>query len=497
MGLPNIDNDLPSAERTLLICPDTTDGLSFADACIEKFSLPPGNVLMVPSLSSGPVAADYASFQAEVEQPVLQHFSREPQPGGQCTCLLLGPGLPGSFMHGGVQHSAVSRLMNLHNPFDGPIANPLYKPTRIERLTPATLGTTRLAARIDAELVDDAVALLDRARAVQDLDTVPADEKICSDDPAWTDSPQRRRLRLAAAGVQPAENDALLYCSQGEAFFGSNRGTRAAAVVDLDASAASMLTDTGPCEAALMAGYASAVGWSDEADDFDAPSFFEMLRIGGTVAEALAVSVSHLDSTAMLVGWPLLSAGLPKASLNFYAGLDSPENVDYAAPIDFARPDESELTIRCALPPGRRVYVGCRRVSELGVEEGNTHVLAAVAVDPQTQTMVVPLPRPTDVTATTASDGSLRVDFSSIRKPGLAQPEQFELLAVTAGGQPDAPPLARVPAQRGRREYHCTIPGHSAPARLGVRARRGDHLGPLSRPVRPVALAASTPPDTL
>lgn len=114
-------------------------------------------------------------------------------------------------------------------------------------------------------------------------------------------------------------------------------GSRAA-FADTQHSTAPTLRSSGTaCFAALFTGgYAAALGNAyTAADTFDAESFFEMLRIGGTLTEAFAVAIEHLDYTAVPVGSPLMTVAFQRAGYNVYRGVGGIENVDFDMPATY------------------------------------------------------------------------------------------------------------------------------------------------------------------
>lgn len=250
--------------------------------------------------------------------------------------------------------------------------------------------------------------------------------------------------------------------------------------------------------ALAVGGYASALGCSSAAETFDAASFFEMLRIGGSFAEAAAVAAAHLDYTAVAAGSPLLSVAFQQAGYNIYHGVGGIEAVDFSAPVAFAPLAPPTAAVPLVMSPRQWHVLTARAVSSAGIEEGNTHVATFAAADEQGVLLAPLLPAATDVTAEFLADGRVLLGFSCIPAAGLAAANAFDVLSDHGSGALDLEqPLAAVPAQAGRIDYELIVAAASLPMLLAVRSRSGESHGPLSAIVRAAAASQLAPPVTL
>jgi hypothetical protein len=502
-GYPEPYRPAPAGERpgpkrtVVLFRQGDADSRSFADACVERSDVPRGNLCPLPGAGGDETLADYETFQQQVETDLSAWLDRNPTAADRCTCLLVGYGVPGCFDHGGVRRSTASRLMHLASAFSPGADNPLYAPAKVSRLTKADLGGLWLAARVDAPTLPDALTMLDRAAAVAELDSLPGDDVLFCDEDDYRTSLACQRLRLATAPPDGSfADDAMVWAATGTPSFNEG-GTRAAFVDTGDASAASLRTAGTPCGRALHdAGYAAAVGSSDDAETFHAESFFEMLRIGGTFAEAVAVAAAHLDGTAVPAGVPTMAVAMPRAGVNVYHGAGSADAVDYAAPVACLREGQTTAELSLALPEGERHFLAARVVSPAGVEETNTHVITCARADGAGALLDPPLPACVDVTADVLDAESAVVGFSCSPEPGFATPTSFEVLSDAGTGTLDEDnPVATVSPRDDQDDVQATVTGLALPALLVVRARRDGQAGPVSRTVRaaPATPAAPVP----
>ena len=331
----------PEARRTVCLVPDSDDGREFADYVVQQTALPRANVCILPNASSSESLADYATFQAEVETDLAAWLANRPTVDGRLAAFLIGPGVPGYFSSGDVKHSATSRLMHYPAAFSSQAVNPLYDPSTVARLTAGVLQAAGiyLASRIDADTPANAKAILDAGAVVSALAALPETDVLYSDETAYLASLPCQRLRIASAAIGALANDAFVWGDAGAPSFGS-AGSRIA-FVDDSADAADTLRATGEIfDALVTAGYAAGIGSADAAEAPDAESFFEMLRIGGTLAEAAAVAAPYVDSSLVVAGDPLMTGAFSTTGYNVYRGQGDASSVDFDAPIAHLRAGE-------------------------------------------------------------------------------------------------------------------------------------------------------------
>lgn len=330
----------PEARRTVLLVPNTSDGRSFGDYCIAQASLPHANVCVLPNATANESLADYATFQAEVETDLAAWLAARPTVAGRVTTFLLGYGTPGCFSSAGVKHSAASRLMNYGNGFVSQTANPLYDPATVARLSVTDLrgAGVYLASRIDADTLAHAKDIVDAGLAVADLPVLPSTDVLQSDETAYLATLPCQRLRIATAAIGTLTNAAFLFGDAAGATFDAS-GSRAAYAASGASSAASLRSPAGKSlgDALNANGWAAGLGNSETAETWDAESFFEMLRIGGTLGEAVAVAVAKVDYTAVPAGWPAITVAFATSGYNVYRGEGDISNVNFDAPVAYLR----------------------------------------------------------------------------------------------------------------------------------------------------------------
>ncbi len=475
--------EYPSPARTVVLFRGASgESRQFADACVAECGIPRANLLRLDAASSAETLGDYATFQSQIENPLAAFLALHPTLAERCMTFLIGYGVPGYFVHAGTVHSAANRLMNLGTAFSSQAVNPLYAPETVERLSKSGLAGKYLCCRIDAASLQAAVDLLGLGGAISDIFALPDADTLYCDDDAYRASLACQKLRILTAGLGSFIDDAFVFGNTGDPSFGG-AGTRAGFVNPAPGGAASLRSGTCPCLKALFqAYYGAALGCSDASDSFDAGSFFEMLRIGGTFAEAAIVAVAHLDWMALPAGSPLMTVAFEKGGYNIYRGIGGAEHIDWDNPVACARLDQDAVSFVQSLPEGVPSVYGIRAVSQAGLEGSSTHVLAYVESAPDGQLLPAPLARPDDLTASMQGDGSLLVGFSYYPPPGFAMAEAFDVLSDHGTGQLDEDdPIAAVEQfLAGQREFELCLTTPQRPFLLAVRARGGGRTGPLS-----------------
>jgi len=355
--------DYPQARRTVLLVPDTADGRDFAAHCVADLALPRANVCILPNASANESLADYAAFQTEVETDLAAYLAARPTVADRVTTFLIGPGLPGYFTHAGMKHSATSRLMHFGGTFAPQTSNPLYAPSTVARLTVADLRSagTYLATRIDADTLQHAKDILSAGRVVSGLAALPATDVLYSDDATYLASLPCQQLRLTSAAIGALTNGAFMWGDESSATFDPS-GSRAF-YAPTSPSSGSSLRSVGTNsmgDAMNFRAWAAGLGHAETPDTWNATRFFEMLRIGGTLAEACGVAVASVDYTSVAAGDPLMTVAMVTGGYNVYRGRGDLSNVDFDTPV-------------ACLPPGRTSTA----LAGLG-HEASTHYVYAV-----------------------------------------------------------------------------------------------------------------------
>ncbi len=474
--------DYPEAARTVVLFRrDDSESREFADYCVSELDIPRANLCPLPNATANESLADYATFEAEVETDLAAWLTLNPTVAANCSCFLLGYGVPGYFTSGGLKHSATSRLMNYGTAFSSQTTNPLYNPATVARLTKAAMGGKYLCTRIDADTLQHSKDVLDCGLRIADCGFLPATDKLFSNDSAYRASLACQHLRIITAGLGTFADDAFVWGNTMPDW--GSAGSRAVFVDPSVASLGTMRAATTECsEAVLTALYAAAMGSAgNDGINVDAESFFEMLRIGGSLAEAFAVAVEHLDYLAAAVGSPLMTVAFSTTGNNVYRGLGGLEGIEWENPIAYLMPGPNSITLSQNLSPGQRYIYAVRSVSSSGVQERNTHVIAYANTDEQGILLPAPLTRPKDPTVE-VQHSALLIGFTYLTPIGFADADGFDVLSDNGTGQLDLEnPVATVEKSRNDRfDFEVPIDRPDTPVLLAVRARRGEQVGPIS-----------------
>ena len=422
---PTPADEYPSARRTVVVVPASTEGRDFADFCIDNYSVPRSNICYLPNASATESLADYATWQTQVEDDLADFFARNPTIADNCTCFLLGQNTPGYFLDetsGGKKHSAVSRMMNYGTAFSSQTDNPLYAPATVTRLTKTSLRAAGvyLATRIDSNREEEYYEAIfyHTEEDVSALAQIPDDDYLVAESGnTYIASPAAGKLRIKTLGTDgdPTEN-VCFYTVNGSAPQPADQGVRAAYIerANYVTPGGETLRGADSLHTKLYTnGYAAGIAFSDDADGVDLASFFEMLRIGGTFAEACMVALEHVDFTAVCAGFPLWTIRFQLGGYNVYSGYGSRDAIDYTTQVGATRPGVVQLALTSADYANEADhYFALRAVSSAGVEETNTQRFVRVRKDAE-GALVGPAPAAL-VTASVAqaAGGYLTVSFT-------------------------------------------------------------------------------------
>jgi len=457
-------------ERTaVLYRAASDDSAAFAAYVCEQFGVPLANRVPLPNASSDETLADYATFQAQVEDDLAAWLANNPVAAERITTLLIGYGVPGYFMHAGIRRSASSRLMRFGQAFSARTVNPLYATKSRPSIFDLRSSNCYCSTRIDADTLQHAKDLLDAGLAVSTLSTLPVSDKLFTDEP---DSLILQHTRLERVGLGELTGDAFAFGDLGSPVYGA-AGTRAVLVDRSSGSADTLRAASVLFTACVANGYAAGMGFPADAGEFDTEAFLEILRVGGSFAEAALCATRYLDDTAVHVGAPMMTVAFPRAGFDLFRGEGAPEEIDYASPAAYLRAGQTEIDLpRQQLGPSTQYFYAARAVAASGTPERNTHALARVAVDGDGQLLPPPPPTPEDLAARTVADGNVLLTFSCVAGPGHARPDAFEVFSDDGTGVIDlgAPAAVLVGFAPGETDFETTVSPASLPALLAVRA---------------------------
>ncbi len=486
--VPTPTNEYPCPVRTVVLYrKGSDDSCVFADYCVEKLTIPRANLIPLTNAVGDESLADDTAYNTQIKAPIDDYFALNPTVAANCMCFLLGYGVPGYSTHNSKKHSVASWLMAYGGSTTSPQTNPLYGPetgSPIGRISVSNMRTAGvyLATRIDSDTLANAKAILDASVTVSALSVLESNDKLYSNDSDYKASLPCQHLRILTSGLGQFANDAFVWGDTATPSFGTG-GSRVAFVDTSTDAADSLRAGSAACYSALCNDYAGALGSSDTADTFDAESFFEMLRVGGTFAEACAVAIASLRYTACPAGSPLMTISFCKSGFNIYHATGGPEDMNWTEPVAYARPDPQSKQIPLSLAPGQKHVLGARAVSEGGIEEQNTHVIAYAEADSNGDLLPVPLGRPSQTTVKVLPDGSVVVGFSYDKPLGFAAPAEFQVFTDNGTGELNLQtPACTVPFSRpDQTDFEVVVSVSTFPARFAVRARKGEQNGPLGQ----------------
>jgi len=410
--VPPATSDYVEAARTVVCYRHASaDSRTFARYCSSALGVPRANLCPLPAASSTESLATYATFQAQVETDLAAWLALNASAAAQCCCIVPGYGVPQFFTSGGVLHSAASRLMKLGTAFSSRTVNPFHG--RQTRITSAELvaAGVYLTATMDAPSLADAEAYVTKGLAVG---AAAEGEKVLASDSAVRASLAAQATRLArAATYTPGDLGALMLGSMaammGPDPYWPTAGTRAAILCTTEAN----LTLRGVGSYLMFGlqtlGWAAGVGYSiaNGGVEADAESLVEMLRGGGSFAEAALAAVHYLNYAAIPIGLPTMTLGFPQAGYNLYGGVADRTAVDWGTPIAYGRAGANSIAI--AQADDTDLWYGLTAVSSAGVESTVKRTFRAVVAG---GVLVGPPPNAlTWATARAAAGGKVEVAF--------------------------------------------------------------------------------------
>ena len=267
---------------------------------------------------------------------------------------------------------SVAAWLQSPDPTPQPTANHVASSALPARPEPSDLAGLRMTATLDAPTPSLARSLLDRAAALAEPGTMHAGNAELWFDPFVSDSPsaEGETLRLVDWGMSldrqwlrvpirwsrdPDAGDfsfaAFSSVSRDGFFFGWSEPQPPAGFFEVsdaaravscqflpNAATAETLRDAAAnnwITAPLAAGYAAAIASSRVTSYGHAPfarSFFEALRVGWTLGEALLVSMPILADGFFLVGDPLLTCAMPREGWDIFGPVASLDRIEPSTP---------------------------------------------------------------------------------------------------------------------------------------------------------------------
>ncbi len=306
----------------------------------EMYASIHGNIptLIALPCSDNEVLADYATFQTEIETPLLAALV------GDERVFVVSYSVPGGFIDGPDVISTTSRLSRIGHPFSKNYPNPLFNQKNKHRMGDADFDNVKIASRLDAPTFATAKALVSRARSFLRarlasgmfyIDPYPAasdhlsnvyteelSEFVINTLPTLnldtfttiTDDPYSDLV------VPFVINDSFMWACGADrtsnSFFKPGAAYRVFLYnADTDSAATIREASSGRWPTISVAnGYLSTAGSMSVVtpDHYLSPRpFFECLLSQGSIGEAFIFSQPFLDSPETLIGDPLVTVRFP------------------------------------------------------------------------------------------------------------------------------------------------------------------------------------------
>lgn len=348
----------------------SSDSITWAEYYRQARGIPYANLcgLNLPTTETINASA-FASLTQQI-QTYLQNNNLENTVLG----ILMGYNVPGYANITGIGPiESIPALLHTTSTVAGTTANPIDASTTIIRPTADLLNGKRLTARLDAPTLADAIAMIDRAVALEATDLTNASgasEVTLWLDPYttaselttphinamtnWSQSLSAQQLRIPievteATDSEPNPDFAQIShdgfywgwsnASPPAGFFASTTGQRIFAfdLHTLDTTAPTLRDwSTGRwVGAAFTAGYAAAAGTSRNYSLSSLPQatiFFAAMRSDLTLAESFFLACPILRDGLFIVGDPLTTISLPRAGWDVFGPVDTLESLDFSTP---------------------------------------------------------------------------------------------------------------------------------------------------------------------
>lgn len=344
------------------------ESVAFADAYRSRRGVPFANLIALDAPTGETLtAAEYADVAQRVNDYLALNGLTQHVLG-----VLLGYALP-AFVETGPGDRVESAAAWMHTAETAPLptVNPLAQDDAPTRPTADNLAGLRLTATLDAPTLADALERLDRADDLRDramdtqrstlwFDPYFSDSEFAASATqqlvAWSGSADREALRTPTRWSRdPAEDDAsfasFAEVSEDGFFFGWSEAVPPAGLFAEPVGERAVSYQFNPAQPTaltlrvaeaddwirrpLSAGYAAAIACSRSTSYGHAPfarPFFESLRRGWTLAEAVMTAMPMLAEGFFLCGDPLLTLRTPRIGWDVFGPFASTGDLDPEAP---------------------------------------------------------------------------------------------------------------------------------------------------------------------
>lgn len=138
------------------------DSYDFATYYAAIHNIPDENILSVPC-SENEILADYATFQTEIETPLINQISNE-YGLEDYRVIIVGYNVPGGFYDESDIICTQSRLARIGHSYTKQLSNPLFSPAVYHPYSVEAADEVKIVSRIDAPTLEIAKGMVDRMR---------------------------------------------------------------------------------------------------------------------------------------------------------------------------------------------------------------------------------------------------------------------------------------------------------------------------------------------
>ncbi len=475
------------------------DSITVADHLASELGIPRSNLIPLTNATTAETAANFATFETEVEDDLNAWLALNTDAAAQITTLITSYLVPNFFIDSGAV-SAVSRLMDLGNAYSKNKANPFYQQSGRVTATELLAAGMYCVTAVDMPTVANSLDLIDNGLFVNTSGRIDAGSNLIVHDAMDLASLSAQKTRMDRLAIGTGNEVSILIGDLSTETIppDDEPGGDPRLVVDFNAVTTLRTTTPDIIDTLVNSSYPCGAAWEAPAD-FDTEAFLDCFHAGGSYAEACLVASKYVNSSQVAVGIPNLQIYFSLGGYDICLGEGGPEAIDWSSPIAYLSPTEVQVQLNLPLAANVKYVAGVKPISSAGIAACSGTAFTYLEVDDNGLLQPAPLGQPTDVTAHLLGDGEVLVAFSSHAPSGMIEPASYEI--VTDGGTGtidlDAPVATVEPTYSGQREFDVTFNHGSLPAQYAVRGRNDAQLGPLSKIVTVIPAATPSLPPVL
>lgn len=475
------------ANRTVVTYrPTSDDSVALADYAVAELGVPRSLLIPLPNATATETAANYATFQSEVETDMLAWLALNTDAAAQTGTFATGFNVPNNFLDGGNHISAVSRLMNLDNAYSKQTANPLYQHSGRVTFEELRAQGMYCATALDNTGIGNAMMVIDNGVFANAAGRVSSGQNFQIDNATIYAlfAVQKTRLTRVLSPPPAASAAVLIGALDGfETTAGEQR-----LIIDTNGAPVSV-RNAGHLGTDINAGW--PVGMSGLPARTDYSALFNTLDAGGSFAEACVTAWQYVDFLDLGIGIPDLQVDFPLEGYDVFRGTGSRLAIDYDNAVAHLRKGETSPSLVGLGHAADTTYYYAIRPTRAGVQTPDITCVVEFATDVAGDWTGNRPAAVQNVTLQQQPSAVIRVMWYNV--PGPVAPSDFGIWYSTSRDvQTSGAPDAIVPV--GIQQYHqhdlSLVDGQAY--WIAVAARNGAVVGSAVE-VGPL-LADSTPP---